>query len=64
MEYFTVEQVAEKLQLSVRTIRGYIKSGKMPASSMGKRRYRISQDQLDRFMQATEVKLGQDNQED
>ena len=55
MEYYTPEQVAEKLQLTVRTIWKYIREGKLPASQMGKRRYRISEEQLDRFMKAQEV---------
>jgi len=63
VEYYTPEQVAEKLQLSVRTVWKYIREGKLPASSMGKRRYRISDEQLDRFMKSQEVKPG-DVQED
>ncbi len=54
MDYYTPEQVAEKLQLSVRTIWAYIREGKLPASKMG-RKYRISDEQLDRFMAAQET---------
>ncbi len=63
MDYYTPEQLAEKLQLSVRTIWAYIREGKLPASKMG-RKYRISEEQLERFMKSQEVKPGQDNQED
>lgn len=63
MDYYTPEQLAEKLQLSVRTIWAYIRDGKLPASKMG-RKYRISEEQLERFMKSQEVKPGQDNQED
>lgn len=64
MDYYTPEQVAEKLQLSVRTVWKYIREGRLPASQMGQRRYRISEEQIDRFMKLQEVKPGQDNQED
>jgi len=63
LDYYTPEQLAEKLQLSVRTIWAYIREGKLPASKMG-RKYRISEEQLERFMKSQEVKPGQDNQED
>lgn len=62
MDYYTPEQVAEKLQLSVRTVWKYIREGKLPASQMGQRRYRISDEQLDRFMKSQEVKPEQDNE--
>lgn len=55
MDYYTPQQVAEKLQLTVRTIWSYIRSGKLPASKLG-RDYRISEEQLDRFMKAQELK--------
>lgn len=54
MDYYTPEQLAEKLQLSVRTIWAYIRDGKLPASKMG-RKYRISEEQLERFMKSLEV---------
>ena len=63
MDYYTPEQVAEKLQLSVRTIWKYIREGKLPASNMGKRRYRISDEQLDRFTKSQEVKPGEKQEE-
>lgn len=62
MDYYSPEQVAEKLQLSVRTIWAYIRDGKLPATKLG-RKYRISEEQLDRFMKSLEVKPGE-NQED
>lgn len=54
MDYYTPQQVAGKLQLTVRTIWGYIRAGKLPASKLG-REYRISEEQLDRFMRAMET---------
>lgn len=64
MDYYTPEQVAEKLQLSVRTVWKYIREGKLPASNMGKRRYRISDEQLDRFMKSQEVQVKKQDSED
>lgn len=61
MDYYTPEQVAEKLQLSVRTIWKYLREGKLPASKIA-RGYRISEEQLDRFMKSLEVKPGDNNQ--
>lgn len=66
MDYYTPQQVADKLQLTVRTIWAYIRSGKLPASKLG-REYRISEEQLDRFMKSLEVggeKEDKDNPED
>lgn len=63
MDYYSPEQLAEKLQLSVRTIWAYIRDGKLPATKLG-RKYRISEEQLDRFMKSLEVNSMQDNQED
>lgn len=54
MDYYTPQQVADKLQLTVRTIWSYIRNGKLPASKLG-REYRISEEQLDRFMKSSEV---------
>jgi excisionase family DNA binding protein len=62
MDYYTPEQVAEKLQLSVRTIWKYLREGKLPASKIA-RGYRISEEQLDRFMKSLEVNPGE-KQED
>ncbi len=42
----SVEQVAERLGLHVRTVRGYIRSGRLPAVRIGKQ-YRIARSDLD-----------------
>jgi excisionase family DNA binding protein len=42
----SVEQVAERLGLHVRTVRGYIRSGRLPAVRIGKQ-YRIARPDLD-----------------
>jgi excisionase family DNA binding protein len=60
MDYYTPEQVAEKLQISVRTVWKYIREGQMPASKIG-RGYRISEEQLERFMQSQEINRNHQN---
>ncbi|KAF0846997.1 excisionase family DNA binding protein [Nocardia caishijiensis] len=43
-----MEQVAELLGLHVRTVRGYVRDGKLPAARIGKQ-YRITHDDLETF---------------
>ncbi|WP_433384693.1 helix-turn-helix domain-containing protein [Micromonospora sp. KLBMP9576] len=45
-EMYSVEQVAERLGLHVRTVRGYIRSGRLSAVRIGKQ-YRIARADLD-----------------
>ncbi|MFC6010346.1 helix-turn-helix domain-containing protein [Nocardia lasii] len=45
---YSVEQVAELLGLHVRTVRGYVREGKLPAARIGKQ-YRITHDDLEAF---------------
>ncbi|MEU7933824.1 helix-turn-helix domain-containing protein [Micromonospora echinofusca] len=45
-EMFSVEQVAERLGLHVRTVRGYIRAGRLRAVRIGKQ-YRITRADLD-----------------
>ena len=45
---FTVEQVAQSLNLHVRTIRNYVAAGKLKATRIGKQ-YRISRSDLEAF---------------
>lgn len=51
---YTVEQAAKALQVSVVTIRRYIKAGKIPASKLGKD-YRIQETDLTKLLQKTRV---------
>ncbi|MFI5935783.1 helix-turn-helix domain-containing protein [Actinoplanes sp. NPDC051494] len=44
--WYSVEQVAERLGLHVRTVRGYIREGRLAAVRIGKQ-YRIAQADLD-----------------
>ncbi|MFC4373438.1 helix-turn-helix domain-containing protein [Nocardia halotolerans] len=46
--YYSVEQVAELLGLHVRTVRSYVRDGKLPAARIGKQ-YRITHDDLEAF---------------
>ncbi|MFE3195267.1 helix-turn-helix domain-containing protein [Nocardia sp. NPDC059240] len=45
---YSVEDVAERLGLHVRTVRGYVRDGKLPATRIGKQ-YRINQADLEAF---------------
>ncbi|GAA3387160.1 helix-turn-helix domain-containing protein [Streptomyces roseoviridis] len=46
--FHTVEQVADLLGLHVKTVRGYVRDGRLPATRVG-RQYRIRQEDLDAF---------------
>ncbi|MFG2532580.1 helix-turn-helix domain-containing protein [Streptomyces sp. NPDC048516] len=46
--FYSVEQVAERLGLHVRTIRGYVRDGRLPAVRIGKQ-YRIAPEDLEAF---------------
>ncbi|NBE96737.1 helix-turn-helix domain-containing protein [Nonomuraea sp. KC401] len=48
MEHFTVEQVAARLGLHVKTVRNYVRDGRLPAVRVGKR-YRIAKEDLEAF---------------
>ncbi|TDC09015.1 helix-turn-helix domain-containing protein [Nonomuraea longispora] len=48
MEHFTVEQVATRLGLHVKTVRNYVRDGRLPAVRVGKR-YRIAKEDLEAF---------------
>ena len=52
---YTTEQVAKLLQVSVITIRRYIKSGKLKASKIGKD-YRIKESDIDSLLKSTSTK--------
>ncbi|MFE1591255.1 helix-turn-helix domain-containing protein [Nocardia sp. NPDC058705] len=45
---YSVEQVAELLGLHVRTVRSYVRDGKLPAARIGKQ-YRITHEDLEAF---------------
>jgi excisionase family DNA binding protein len=45
---YSTEEVAALLGLHVRTVRGYVRDGRLPATRIGKQ-YRITRDDLDAF---------------
>ncbi|MEV6974133.1 helix-turn-helix domain-containing protein [Kitasatospora sp. NPDC093806] len=47
-EYYSVEQVAELLGLHVRTVRGYVRDGRLRATRIGKQ-YRIARPDFEAF---------------
>ncbi|MEV7783328.1 helix-turn-helix domain-containing protein [Kitasatospora sp. NPDC088351] len=47
-QYYSVEQVAELLGLHVRTVRGYVRDGRLKATRIGKQ-YRITRSDLEAF---------------
>ena len=49
LQLLTVEEVAERLSVSVRTVRRLIDGGELPAHRMG-RMVRVSVDDLDRYI--------------
>lgn len=48
-ELYSVEQVAERLGLHVRTVRGYVRTGRLRAQKIGKQ-YRITRGDLEAFL--------------
>ncbi|MFK0293510.1 helix-turn-helix domain-containing protein [Streptomyces sp. NPDC090442] len=46
--FYTVEQVASWLELHVRTVRNYVRDGRLPAVRIGKQ-YRIAHEDLETF---------------
>ena len=53
--FFTVDEVAEKLQLNPETIRRYIQAKELEAYKFGKN-YRIEEKELDRFLETRSSK--------
>jgi excisionase family DNA binding protein len=51
-QLYTVEEVAERLNLHVKTVRRFIREGKLPAKRIGKE-YRITRAALDEFAGTT-----------
>jgi excisionase family DNA binding protein len=48
-QLYSVDEVAEQLGLHVRTVRGYVRDGRLPAVRIGKQ-YRISRENLEAFV--------------
>ena len=52
---YNAQQVAEMLQVSVITIRRYIKAGKLPASKVGKN-YQVLESDIKKLLERFKVK--------
>ncbi len=57
-EWLTVEQVADWLQVSTKTIRRYIEDGSLPAVNLGGRAIRIRRQDLETWLQNRRVEPG------
>lgn len=55
MKTYTVDQVADQLQVSIKTVRRYIYSGKIAANKIGGQ-WRISQDNIDGYLESISSK--------
>ena len=54
-EFYTADELAEKLKLNIMTIYRYIKAGKLKAHKLGKE-YRISQKDFEQFLNKTKTR--------
>jgi len=54
-QLLTPEQVAERLQVTLRTVQRWIAEGELPSYKLGKTR-RISEEQLEEFLRYREEK--------
>ena len=61
LELFTVEELSEKLGIQERTIREYLKSGKLKGRKMARRWY-VSEDSLREFFEAEEASAVQEEE--
>lgn len=53
-EFLTVQEVAEKLRISVVTVRSMIKDGSLRAVRVGKKMFRIARAELEDFISRQE----------
>ena len=56
MNYLSAQQVADRMSISIRTIRNYLKSGKLPSHKIGRLR-RIAECDLDDFVTGRKHRL-------
>jgi excisionase family DNA binding protein len=54
-EFYTAQELADKLRVNIMTIYRYIKSGKLKAYKMSKE-FRIDQDEFDKFLNQIKIK--------
>jgi excisionase family DNA binding protein len=53
-EMLTVKQIAEYMQVNIRTVQDWVSTGEMARVMIGKREYRIKRGELQRFIQERE----------
>ena len=53
-EFYTAQELAEKLRVNVMTIYRYIKAGKLKAYKIGKE-FRIDEKEVARFLKSTQI---------
>jgi excisionase family DNA binding protein len=51
-EIYTVQEVAQQMKVSERTVRNWIEKEGLPAFPIGKRGYRIAKNDLDEWVEA------------
>lgn len=51
-EYYTIQEVAKALKITVRTLYGWNKAGKITFTKIGEGSVRISREELERFIAA------------
>jgi excisionase family DNA binding protein len=57
-EWLTIEQAADWLQVSTKTIRRYIEAGSLPAVNLGGRAIRIQRKDLDAWLETRRIEPG------
>lgn len=62
-ELLTLQQVADEVQLSVYTIREWIRLKKLPAIKLSSREYRVRRSDLNKFLQERQTTSDQSEQE-
>lgn len=50
-KYYTIKQIAEILQVKTQTVSTWIRKGELKVTRINKRNVRISQSQLDEYLQ-------------
>lgn len=57
-EFLTVKEVAERLRVSIVTVRGMVKDGTLEGIRVGKKMFRIKSKELERYIdiQSEEIK--------
>ena len=54
-EFYTTQELAEKLRVNIMTIYRYIKAGKLKAHKIGKE-FRVDKKEFQRFLDKTKIK--------